>query len=213
MVDDPLLGARRPQIGRVTLIQFRRNILSIVPDFLGPAIESFLGIVFMAIDVADVTEIVIESAVQRVRRPVRRGRRRLALQPPFADGRRGVTGLAQHRGEGVIIFQGLVELVVAHIGVSLVDAQHERSAGRRAHRRRTVMMRQLHALRREGIEVRCQVPWLVALVRRLAAILPEHAQITPAQVIGEDEQNVGTRRRSRCLWSRRDDRRQRQGQE
>ena len=55
----------------------------------------------------------------------------LALQPPLADGSGSIARGFQHRGQRVVVLQGLIELVVAHAGISLMNAGQQRPPRRR----------------------------------------------------------------------------------
>ena len=121
LVHDPSLGAGRPQVCRVTLVELGDDIRVVaVPDGLA----AFLGVMVMAVQMGHVAEEIVEAAMFRVRFGDGPG----ALQTPFAKGGGGIAGGFQHAGEGVIVFQCLVELVVADIGVSLMDAEQQGGA-------------------------------------------------------------------------------------
>ena len=130
---------------------------------VGPArtldfrIRRLFRVMFVAVHVAHVSEIIIEAAVQRVRRPVGRPAFRLSLQAPLTDRRGRVARLTQYGGERVVVCDRLVELVVAHIGVALMHAREQRGPRGRADRRRTVVVRQARAFVGETVELRCEM--------------------------------------------------------
>ncbi len=150
------------------------------------------------VPVPGVAEKEVEPALRGKRRPLLRPslrRRRIplagaALQSPFADCRRRVTRAAQHRGERVVILQRLVELVIPHVRVALMHAGEQRRAGRRADRRRAVVLRQAHPFRRHRIEPRRRVPRLAACGPGPPLVLEKHPHVAEAKVVREDEDNV-----------------------
>ena len=76
------------------------------------------------------------------------------MEPPFADRGGGVAGGAEDGGEGVVVAEGLVELVVADIGVALVDAVEEGAAGGGADGGGAVVVAELRALSGHLVEPR-----------------------------------------------------------
>ena len=64
-----------------------------------------------------------------------------------------------------------------------VLARHQHAARRRADRRAAVVLREPHPLRREPIDI-----------RRGDLLLPIAAQLAPAKIVGQDEDDVEFRR-------------------
>ena len=107
-------------------------------------------------------------------------------EAPLADEPGGIAGLIHEVGDGEgvgghgrLAF-GLDFLVAADRGVAVVLARHERASRRRADRRAGVGLGEPHALGREPVDV-----------RRLDELLPETAEVAVAEVIREDEDDVG----------------------
>ena len=80
----------------------------------------------MAVGVADVTKEVVKAAILRMGGPIGRLWIGLSLEAPLANGHGCVVCPLQHRRQCVIVFQGLVELIVTDIGMTLVNAQQQR---------------------------------------------------------------------------------------
>ena len=106
-------------------------------------------------------------------------------QAPLADERRLVTRFLQRlRHRDIVRFQSLgrwigITGIAPHSRVSVMQARHEHTARRRAHRRSRVKMREAHALRRHAIQV-----------RRGDDFLPVTAQIRIPQIIRQDPDQV-----------------------
>ena len=157
----------------------------------------------MAVDVARVTEIIVEPALRRESHPrLGRAAARLLvlrarplpvarpLQAPFPDRGGCITSLLQHGRERVVVLERLVELVVPHIGVSLRAPEENRRAGGRADRRAAVMIAQLHALRREAIELRRGECGNRTVTARRAFVLEGGTCVPESEVIAQDEDDV-----------------------
>src|SRR5580698_3296646 len=124
------------------------------------AVRRFPGIMIVSVPVPLITKEVIEATPRRIGRPLR-GRcsaKIVAAQSPFSDGRRRIARRLEHGAKGVIIFKGLVELLIAHVGVSLMHAEQKRSAGWRANGGRTIMLIKLHSFGGKLVEIRSGFP-------------------------------------------------------
>src|SRR5258706_13787278 len=93
VIDDPLFGAGGEEIGGVALVEAGGDFGAIVPDFLRAAVDAFLGIMLVTVAVADVAEVFVEAALERMGGPIGRLRGGLALQAPLADRGGGVARL------------------------------------------------------------------------------------------------------------------------
>ncbi len=133
----------------------------------------------------------VESVSQRMSGILRSG----TGQSEFADHAREITGRLQHRAEGVIAREGLVELIVANGAIPLMLAQQEGGPGRGADRGGCVMLAQNHAASRHPIQFRRGH----ARLRGRAAVLIQHAEVAVAEVIRQNEQNIRLlARRAQC---------------
>jgi len=134
--------------------------------------------------VADVTVKIVESALGRVSGPCG-GRATTTLKSPFPDDRGGVSSLFQDRGERVVVFEGFVELVVADIGMALVNAGQQRATSWRTDRSSGVMGTKLNPLRGHRIELGgCE------FLRAAPTVLIEHAEVAIAEIVAEDEYHI-----------------------
>ena len=215
LVSDPFFSARGEEVGSVAAVELGGDFGAVVPDFnaretgagvvgffgggstfLGAAagaldffIRGFLRVVLVAVAVADVAEVGIEAAVERMGGPIRRLAVGATLKAPFADCGGGVAGAVKDGGERVIFGEGFVELVVADVGVALVDTGEQRGAGGRADGGGAVVVCELGALGGEAIELRSELRGAVA--GGAAGVLEKDAEVTVAEVVGEDEDDVG----------------------
>jgi len=110
------------------------------------------------------------------------------LQSPLPDGGGAISRLPQHGREGVIIGQGLVELVVAHRGVALVETAEKRSPRRSADRGGRIVVSQSGARRGELVERRGSHRRQRS--RLLASGLEEGTEIAVAEVVRQNEEDV-----------------------
>ena len=113
LIHDPLLGPGGDQVGGIAFVEVRHDVGGAVID-IG---AGFLRIVVVGVAMFEIAEKIIEAAQLRAAG----SREPAALQAPLADGGGGVAGLPHHGAQRVVVFQLLVELVVAHVGVALVD--------------------------------------------------------------------------------------------
>ena len=107
-------------------------------------------------------------------------------QSPFAEGAGGVTGIPEVVEEGLcpcrkreLSFR-LQFPVAADGGVSAVGSRHQTGTRGGAHRGAGIALGETEAGRRQGVDV-----------GRGEALLSVAAQVSPAQVIGQDEDYVG----------------------
>src|SRR4029434_2335041 len=135
----------------------------------------------------------IKALIERIARAADRP------EPPLADATQRVSELFQRQRQGqftwrhrLLPFMIFAEAapILANIRVALVLAAQECAARRRAHIPSGVMRHQLHPARRQSIEI-----------RRANLLLAESPDVSVAQVVREDEDNVWLG----CL-SRRDNR-------
>ena len=188
LVGDPLLRARGEQVGGVAQVIIGGDDFRAVVKFL----SVFLRIVPVPGNVRQVAEVRVEAAIQWMpREAVGRGGGSRALQAPFADAGGGVAGVFQHAGEGVVVLQRLVELIVAHVGVALMHTQNQRRARGRADGRGAVMVAKLDSFFGQHVEIGRLKGRHVRLAGLTPFVLKEHADIADAQVVGQDEDDVG----------------------
>ena len=78
--------------------------------------------------------------------------------------------------------------------MSLVNSEQQGGSRRSTDRCRTIMMRQPQSLRRHRVQLRGEMPWLVAICRRGPLRLKKRAYVAIAEVIAENENDVRSRR-------------------
>ena len=195
LLSNPFFGPGREQIGGIALVEGLGAILIIFPDFYRTALRRFLGeiehllwVVLVAVHMAEVAVVVVEAALQGMGGSVRF--KIETMHAPFANGPSRVTGLAQDSGQGMVFIDGFVELVVAHVGVSLRDALEQRGPRGSADWRCDIVMGESSSLGREAIEVGRELERKGAVAGSFAAVLVEYADIAPAQVVDQNEYDV-----------------------
>jgi hypothetical protein len=152
----------------------------------------------MSILVRDVSKVIIKPAMRGESRHILRLRffrfgtalGRTTLQSPFANRRRRVTRAAHDCPQRVVILQRLIELIVAHIRVPLMDAQEQRSPRRRADRRGAVVMPQLHPFRRELVDIRRRMPRLRTISFLASKILEKNAVIPVTEIVRQNKNDI-----------------------
>ena len=129
----------------------------------------------------------VEALVERMR-DERLAGLSAAAHAPLADRHRAVAAPLHHRAERLGFGDWMVEHVVVDGAAVLLDARQDRGARRRADRCRAVVVGEDHAFGGEA--------------RRLdarhvggTAELPGPADVAVAEVVGEDEDDVGLLRR------------------
>ena len=175
------------EIGGITFIQATRYIHAVLPDVPRSSVGALFRIVFVTVDVAEATEVVIEATVERMSWKFWS----LASKSPFANTGGGIARSFYDCGEVVIVLENFVELVVPDGCMALMKAGEQRRPSRRAHRRRTVMMGKGRSLGSESVKVRSLVPWLRPISRILPLVLMKYPDVAVAQIVSQDENNVG----------------------
>jgi hypothetical protein len=184
MVGDPLFGPGGEEVGGIGLVKFGAHQTVVFVD----ALVEFLGIVVMGIHVMHDAEVEIETPVKRMTGEVVVF---VTANAPFAHGGGGVAGIPENRGQGVVVFQGFVELVVAHVGVPLMQAGEQRTPGGGADGGTGVMTFHADPLRRKLVQVRGVKAWQAL---GTAEILVIHPHVAVSEVVGEHEHDVGAGR-------------------
>ena len=132
---------------------------------------------------AKVAVVVVEAEIERAALLLRHP------QAPLADDGSGVAGFLQELRDGdgarfhaVLTFLARRALhIVAHGRMAEMLAGHERATARRTDAATCIEIRELHPLRRDAVEV-----------RRLDLRLPVAAEVAPSEVVGQDEDDVGS---------------------
>ena len=133
-------------------------------------------VVIVCVGLVEVAEEIIKALV------VRRGRAVLVAEAPFTDERGVIAGLFEQAGDGAVLgFQPDLG-IAADGGVAGVLAGHEHAARRRADGGAGVELREAQALRRQPVDVRCG-----------DLLLPVAPEVAVAEIVGEDEDDVGPR--------------------
>jgi hypothetical protein len=105
-----------------------------------------------------------------------------ATDAPFAEHGGGVAGLLEHFGDGEVagLQEFFVSLVAADAGVAGVEACHQRAAGRGADGAAGVDLGEAGTFGGHAVDV-----W------RLDFLLAVAAEVAVAEIVGEDEDDVG----------------------
>ena len=192
VIGDPLFGACCEEVGGVAEVEVGADLVVVFVDFL----VIFFRVVVVAVAMTDVTVEVVEAAIEGVRFPVRGSS--APLQSPFTKGSCFITGNVKHAGEGVIITECFVELIVPHRCVALMHAVQQGRTGRRTNGSGSVVAVELHATGGHGVELWGGMLWLI----RAATVLKEHTEIAVTEVVTNDEDNI---RPVRSIFRQRND--------
>ena len=192
VIGDPLFGACCEEVGGVAEVEVGADLVVVFINFFA----IFLRVVAMPIAVAHVTVEEIEAAIEGVRFPVRGSS--APLQSPFTKGSCFITGNVKHAGEGVIITECFVELIVPHRCVALMHAVQQGRTGRRTNWSGSVVAVELHTTGGHGVELRGGMLWLI----RAATVLKEHSKVPVTEVVTNDEDNI---RPVRSIFRQRND--------
>ena len=176
---DELDGMAREQMGDVAILS--KLLVAVIP--VGPHPVPFRGVIHVPFEVSDKF---IEALVHRMGS-------RIASQMPLAEKRRGVARFAeQFRNQDFVRRHADARLSlvpdeerIAQAGALLVAAGHQRRARRRASRPVRVEIRHHESLGSELVEL-----------RRAGLGSAVEPDIAIAEVVGQDENNVGL---LRCL--------------
>ena len=185
---DERLRLCHEEIGRVDALRAFRRVGAVLGDaHVGVADVARVVVVRVARHVVEETVEIVEAAVERMRRD-RLARFAAAGEAPLADGPCRVARVAEDAAERVLFREGAVEAVVLERARALDAARQERGARRRADGRGAVVVGQHRALVRKAVEVRR------GDARGGAGgglVLPREADVAVAEVVGENEDDVG----------------------
>ena len=125
-INDEFFSAGSEEIGGKALVEVVPNFGVLIVELLLPAgVCDVVGVMGVTVTVTDVTKEVIETSLGGVSGPGGRVSA-AALGSPLSDEGGGVSNSLQSVCEVMIVFQFLVELVVADVGVTLVEAGQQR---------------------------------------------------------------------------------------
>ena len=124
---------------------------------------------------------------------LRQSRRALVSQSPLADERRAIAARPEDLGHRDVAVLERQLAVAADAAVARVQPGHQGGARRRADGAARVVLREPRALRGQAIDV-----------GRAELLLPVRGEVTPAEIVGVDEDDIGRARGGGgCLPGRR----------